>query len=370
MAEAATPTDTGQDAAGTGAAASVRTLPDDVFDVEDGLINIGAEEKPDAVIEDGTPETDADKPADTQPDESDKPDDAAKTDEGTPADKAASDADTDADAATLPPFDADAWAVQQGIDRDLVKYCKTEREALDAVARRLVNQQALMGRWANERGADRTKAADTPAAETDAAATAMQSLPDDQREQLQEWLERDPVQANLWILQNFGGGIIEQAVARQMAAESERQRVLRQQQDIEAERDALFAAHPDARSPNVQEAMRQVYADVGHDDFPFEDAYAVVQAKGQDAPRARDIIDLMRRGVDFATASDVVDAKKVAAVAKAEAATATAKRADATANTASAARRLPAGAGDGQHVPRAYPTVRDLPDEYFEGDVA
>ena len=357
--------DTGHSAAGEGRPVSLADLPDEVFSSTDRLIDTGPEpesspdkdkgDEVDAVVPETEPEQEAEpEPEDTGEAEGETPSDEEASPEAKPP------LDTSA-------FDGDAWAVATGVDRDLVKYCKTEREALDVVAKRLVHQQELMGRLSAEVGESRKRGATPPTSDADALATvaAMQALPADQKEKLQEWLEEDPVQANLWILQNFGGSILDTLVDRRLDARDQANAKVRERQTLLDEQGALFKAHPEARSPAVQAEMRQAYNDVGHEDFSYQDAYDLAQLKRADAAMARDIIDLMREGVSFGAAKRTAKAERAATAAEAEVKKATAHRAEDAANVASRAKRVPTGTGEGQHVSRTYRSIREMPDEYF-----
>ena len=371
-----TEADTGQRTAGESQSDSVRQLPDEAFRAEDVLMAIGSELPPEPVVknqddEAGQPDAEAPKeeaPAapETEPAEEDPGQAETPSDEEAPA-ETGSPADTSG-------FDADAWALAAGVDRDLLRGCKGEREALDVVAKRLVHQQALYGRLSNEVGRYRqeagpgpSEAPDTPTAAA-AHAEAQAALSEEELTWYQEQYETNPIAATRWLMQNYGQDVIRSVVDEAVRAERHRMEAEGRQRALDAERDAFYEKHPEARGPQAREAMLQGYVDVGHDNFPFSEAWDLATLREEDPVAYRDVVDMMRDGVGLATAKRCVQSERAAALKGAEAATATAQRAEDVANRASAAKRVPAGAGEGKHVPRVYGSVRELPDEFFDGE--
>lgn len=279
-----------------------------------------------------------------------------------------------------PGFDADAWAAAAGIDRDLLKKCTNEREALDTVGRHYRELSTLQGRQANELGAlrrekeERGRAGAAPPAEAkqptaEQTAAAQQrvllQLTPEQIGQYHEWHDRDPVAAESWMSSMTILPSVERLIEERVEAKLRADRERRQEHDEDAaaqrELADLMKAHPDAeaRRPKMVEIYDQLAA-VGRD-VPFGALYELAGLAESDAGRFRDSVDLMREGMSFARAKEHLDLR---AAKKAEATGAGTRARETLARTTKAA--APGGSpAPLPDVPAGLRKITDLEDNAF-----
>jgi len=345
-----TDTDTAQPGAGEEGqpTATLDTLSDEHF--TDEVLN------PPPVSEAGAdkaPETDAETDADQPKGE------ATDTDPKADAGAAGDETGTQTNAEETPEFDADAWATAAGIDRDLVKGCKTDREALDRVAKRLKHRQDLSAKQERELGELRKRADAPPAAAATQAeqAQVMQAMTEEQRDVYLTWHDQDPVAAERWMYKQVGEPEAKRIAQEVFQAEREKEKGERDQAAINAEWDAFVGEHPDWPAHN--DAMKQVCQDIGREPV-YEEMYTIALLSESDAPLYRDVVDLMKAGLTYARAKRAADAERKVG----EGVKAATTRAEQTAEQAGRARTTTAGTR-ATPAAKSYGTLDDIPDEAF-----
>jgi len=257
--------------------------------------------------------------------------------------------------------DTPAWSPQRFadeamIDPALVQHCKSEGEALKAVAARLRNNEYLMGRQAAELGELRKASQQVkPAAAAEKAADeqARVTLQGEQLEKWREWQEEDPVAAQTWLTEQTMLPRVKSMLSevvdplrKELAEAREAPRLAA----LQAEMDTFKTAHPDweAKRPELVVVLEQF------PDLPYEKAWSLVT---MDAKRAAAVQELIRSRVPFDRAVRVVEAEQthVESVRK--------KSDDAEAIATASGRARSASS-----APMAAPPVRhgeDIPDEAF-----
>lgn len=296
-------------------------------------------------------------------------------------------------------FDPAAWAEAQNIPADLVKSCKSPLEAASAVARRLRHREALDGRKDAEiaelRKRVAERAAEKPPAENpsdtaeappvEAARTEAQVKAEwtpEQRQQFREWQEEAPEQAAAYLFQQQIAPVVTAlreenrrettAIRNEMKAAQEAPR----EAELEKEYGDFVAAHPEDYDTFIHDGMPILAAafglsQTGRDGLPtdvgrvmgtkLENLYAINKLRNTAPKMYGQIVRDMRGGMKYERARKVAELELGVKPADAG------KRAEKQVRTARGAAAASAGAGVGAPQP-VVRDLKDLPDEYFEGE--